>query len=158
MSHQELIERFWAGPARLRSAVAGMTPDQWVARPVPGKWSTLEVVAHVADFEVIGVDRVIAVLAETDPTLPGRDETQYAARLGYDQRDPEEQLQLIEICRRHVGHALQHQPDDAWNRRGIHTEAGPLTLLQLLERVTGHLEHHLRFILEKRQAMGLPPV
>lgn len=158
MSQRERIERYLAGPMRLRAAVSGMNSDQWRARPIEGKWSTLEVVAHVADFEIIGVDRLMAVLAETDPSLPGRDETQFAARLGYDLRDAEEQLELIEVCRRHVGRALEMQPEAAWDRRGIHSEAGPLTLVQLIDRVTGHLEHHLRFILEKRQALGLPAV
>ena len=42
----ELIETYVAGPPALRAAVAGMTREQLVARPVPGKWSTLEVVAR----------------------------------------------------------------------------------------------------------------
>ena len=39
-------------------------------------------------------------------------------------------------------------------RRGIHSEAGPLTLSQLLERVTGHIDHHVGFIREKRAALS----
>ena len=59
--------QLYAEPARLvedpeellRNAVAGMTREQLVARPVPGRWSTLEVVCHVADFEPILADRSI---------------------------------------------------------------------------------------------------
>ena len=36
------------------------------------------------------------------------------------------------------------------------TEAGPLTLEQLLERIIKHVEHHVKFIHEKRAALGLP--
>ena len=50
----ELIERYAAGSQRLREAVAGLTPEQLASRPIAGKWSTLEVVAHLADFELIG--------------------------------------------------------------------------------------------------------
>lgn len=155
---QELLERYSAGPGLLRAAVAGMSSAQVRLRPVPGKWSTLEVIAHLADFEIIGVDRLTAVLAEVDPVLPGRDETQYAARLNYEARDLEEQLDLIELCRRHVGRVLRDLPEARRGRRGIHSEAGPLSLEQLLERVTGHIEHHLRFLHEKRAALGLPAV
>ena len=56
----QLIDDILAGPAVLRKAVAGMTREQLLARPVPGKWSTLEVVAHLADFDPILADRANA--------------------------------------------------------------------------------------------------
>jgi DinB superfamily len=157
MNEPNLLERYQAGPLLLRAASAGLTPDQLLTRPVAGKWSTLEVISHIADFEVIGVDRLMAVLAETDPPLPGRDERQYAARLSYQSRDAEEQLQLIEACRRHTTRLLHNLSPGDWSRCGIHSEAGPLTLEQLLERVVRHLEHHVRFIDEKRQALKSIP-
>lgn len=152
---EPLVQRYAQGVELLKNAVAGMTPQQRTARPVAGKWSTLEVVAHLADFEVIGVDRLAAVIAETDPALPGRDECQYIARLAYDQRDFDEQMQLIDACRRHMTRLLRTLDDTSLARRGIHSQAGPLTLEQLLERVTRHVEHHITFIQEKRRALGL---
>ena len=50
MSHDALIEEYLAGPDLLRRAVAGMTRDQLLARPIPGKWSTQQVVCHLADY------------------------------------------------------------------------------------------------------------
>ncbi len=58
---EPLVQRYARGVELLKNAVGGMTPQQRAARPVAGKWSTLEVVAHLADFEVIGVDRLAAV-------------------------------------------------------------------------------------------------
>jgi hypothetical protein len=155
MSHANLIDRYSAGPQLVRQAVAGMTAEQIRARPVAGKWSALEVVAHLADFEVIGVDRIMAVIAEHEPTLPGRDENQFIARAGYELRDFDEQLQLIDLCRKHTARILQRLPESDWQRGGIHTEAGRLTLEQLVLRVTKHIEHHVPFIDEKRAAMGV---
>jgi hypothetical protein len=152
---EPLIQCYAHGVQLLKDAVAGMTPQERAARPVAGKWSTLEVVSHLADFEVIAVDRLAAVIAETDPALPARDENQYIARLACDERDFEEQMQLIDVCRRHMTRLLRTLDDTALARRGIHSEAGPLTLEQLLERVTRHVEHHVAFIQEKRRAMGL---
>ncbi len=154
MSLAALIEQYATGPNLVRQSVAGMSHGQILARPIAGKWSTLEVVAHLADFEVIGVDRLTAVIAEDEPTLPGRDERNYAARLAYDQRDLEEQLRLIELCRGHVTRILGTLTESDISRRGIHTEAGPLTLDQLLLRIINHVEHHLKFIREKREVLG----
>ncbi|MBN8626637.1 MAG: DinB family protein [Planctomycetes bacterium] len=147
------IDRYEAGPGLIRDAVQGMTTVEAMARPIAGKWSALEVVAHLADFEIIGVDRLTSVIAEHEPKLPGRDEQQYAARLRYQHRDLEEQLRLIESCRGHVAKLLRTLGPDDWRRCGIHSEAGLLTLTQLLERVVRHVEHHVPFILEKREAL-----
>ena len=46
-----------------------MTQEQLIARPIPGKWSTLEVVCHLADFEIVYADRIKRVIAENEPTL-----------------------------------------------------------------------------------------
>ncbi len=149
----ELVERYASGSNLVRQSVAGMSRQEIHARPIPGKWSTLEVVSHLADFEVIAVDRLTAVIAEEEPTLPGRNEQKYAARLAYDQRDLEEELRLIELCRGHVTRILRTLTEPDWLRRGIHTEAGPLTLEQLLNRTVNHLEHHVPFIRDKRDAL-----
>ena len=41
-----------------------------------------------------------------------------------------------------------------FQRIGNHTEVGPLSLKALLERITGHIPHHVRFIHEKRAALA----
>src|SRR5215472_15214715 len=93
----QLIEDYLAGISTLRQAVAGLTREQLVARPVPGKWSTLEVVCHLADFDPIIADRMKRVIAEDRPALLGADEKRFAAALAYHQRDLEEELNLIEL-------------------------------------------------------------
>jgi len=156
MTLKSLTEQYAAGAALLRKSVAGMTREQLLARPIEGKWSALEVVAHLADFEIVYTDRITAIIAENEPTLPGRDEKHYAARLAYQQRDLEEELRLVDVCRSRVGRILRTLGDADLTRVGKHTEAGPLTLAQMLERIIKHVEHHVKFIHEKRQALGLP--
>src|SRR5262249_32106518 len=91
-----LIDTYVAGPPALRQAVAGLSSDQLRARPVPGKWSTLEVVCHLADFDPIQADRMKRVIAEDRPSLIGADENRFAAALAYHDRDLEEELAIID--------------------------------------------------------------
>ena len=155
MKYKKLIDDYAAGPQLLRETVKGMSREQLVARPVAGKWSTLEVVCHIADFDIVGADRIKRVIAENKPTLPDGDETAFAARLAYHQRDLEEELQTIGAIRAQVSRILRTLGDDDFARIGIHTAAGPLTLQQLVERMANHLPHHVKFIAEKRKALGI---
>jgi len=150
------IDAYLAGPAALRKAAAGLTRDQLTARPVPGKWSTLEVVCHLADFDPILADRMKRVIAEDDPQLLGADEGRFAAALAYHDRDLEEELTILERTRSQMARILRALPEAAFGRAGVHNERGPLTLERLLTIATNHIPHHLQFIAEKRRALGLP--
>ena len=151
----ELIDSYLAGPRALRQAVGGLTREQLVARPVPGKWSTLEVVCHLADFEPIVADRMKRVIAEERPQLIGADENRFAAALAYPQRDLEEELTLIERTRGQMARILRKLPPEALQRIGTHNERGPLTLERLLQIAANHIPHHVKFIQEKRINLGL---
>lgn len=155
MAFEQLIDEYVAGTHKLREAVQGMTRAQLVARPVPGKWSTLEVVCHIADFEPVYADRIKRTLVEDEPTVFGGDPDRFAARLAYHSRDLEEELSLIEAVRRHVARILRTVPPEDFARRCRHNQRGLLTLQQLLRSVTEHIPHHIRFIAEKRQALGV---
>jgi len=155
-SLSELIERYLAGPRTLRRAVADMTPAQQQQRPVAGKWSTLEVVCHLADFDPILADRMKRVIAEERPQLVGADEKRFAAALAYHARDIEEELAIIEYTRSQMARILRPLPPEALQRVGIHSERGPRTLEDLLSGATNHLTHHVTFIADKRRALGLP--
>jgi uncharacterized damage-inducible protein DinB len=145
MTIAALINEYSAGPAELRKLVAGLSAEQIRARPIPGKWSTLEVVCHLADFEPVVQDR---------PTFYGRDENAFAAKFAYHERDLAEELNLIESCRQSMARILRTLPAADFQRLGVHNEAGEMTFESLLRRVTGHLTHHAKFIAEKRAALG----
>ena len=150
-----LIEKYLDGPQELRQAVAGLSREQTLARPIPGKWSVLEVVAHLADFDPILADRMKRVIAEDKPSLVGADENRFAAALAYHERDLQEELTIIEATRSQLARILRQLPNSALERVGIHTERGPRTLEQLLTTATAHIPHHVKFLHEKRQALGL---
>jgi hypothetical protein len=156
MEPKTLIDNYLDGTQLLRKAVAGMSQEQLIAHPIPGKWSALEVICHLADFEIVYADRIKRVIAENEPTLFGGDPDVFAARLAYHQRNAEEELLLIETIRKQVARILRTLNHDDFQRRGIHSESGPLTLETLVQRITGHIPHHVLFIDEKRKAMAQP--
>jgi uncharacterized damage-inducible protein DinB len=152
----ELVENYVAGPRTLRQAVTGLTREQLTDRPVPGKWSILELVCHIADFEPVYAERMKRVIALEKPTFLGADENLFAAKLAYHDRDVEEELKIIETTRSQMGRILRTLPQTALERVGNHDERGPRTLENLITTITNHIPHHLKFVAEKRKALGLP--
>jgi hypothetical protein len=156
MSLPQMIEAYLAGPIVLRKAVAGMSREQALTRPVAGKWSTLEVVCHLADFEPIMADRMKRIIALDNPQLIGADEKHFAAALAYHDRDLEEEMTIIERTRSQMARILRKLPVEALQRVGMHNERGQLTLEKMLTTTTNHIPHHVQFIIAKRKALGLP--
>jgi uncharacterized damage-inducible protein DinB len=151
----EMTDAYLAGVALLRDAVQTMTPEQAAARPIAGKWSTVECVSHIADFEPVFADRMKRVIALDQPTLVAADENEYFKHLAYDHRDMGEELAVIEATRKEMARILRNIPDTSLQRTGMHSEKGLITLADILGYVTNHLTHHLRHIVEKRKALGL---
>ena len=153
-SLSSLIDAYLEGPRTLRQAVVGMSREQLLAKPVPGKWSTLEVVCHLVDSDQAWIHRMKRVIAEERPLLIGYDETRFAASLAYHQRELEEELVIFEQSRHQMARVLRALPSEALCRVGVHSERGLCTLQEMLEVEIDHVLHHVRFIAEKRRALG----
>jgi len=150
-----LIEQYLAGPDALRKVVLGLSRDQLTARPVAGKWSTLEVVAHIADFEPILAERMMRVISHERPLLMVADENLFAATLDYQHRDVEEELAVIDLTRKKLARILKMLPPETANRVGIHSFKGLVSLEGILTSAANHIPHHVAFIEEKRKALGI---
>lgn len=153
MVGSEFVERYLAGIGALRKAVEGLTAEQVRARPVPGTWTTLEVLCHLADTEALFAERMKRVLVEDRPPLPVADPDRYSANLAYDARDAAEEVAVVEAIRKQMARILAVQPTEAWHRVGIHSTDGEKSLEQIATKAIAHLEHHLGFIQAKREAM-----
>src|SRR4051794_17522837 len=117
----ELADAYLKGAADLRAAVAGMTREQLLARPIPGRWSTLEVVCHIADFDPILTERMKRIIALADtPLMLAADENQFYAPLRYHDRDLEEELAVIDATRRQMARIIRGLTAEQLQKAGCH--------------------------------------
>ncbi|MBX3380133.1 MAG: DinB family protein [Phycisphaeraceae bacterium] len=137
--------------------IAGLTRDQLNSHPVPGTWSIQQVVLHTLDSDLVATDRMKRIIAMDLPLLMNYDESRYAGLLFYDKRDASKACDLFASNRRHTAELLSMLPDDAFERAGVHSVRGLVTLSQLVEDYVEHVVHHRKFIIDKRQALGKPP-
>lgn len=149
------IDLFAAGPARLRAACADLTVPQRNARVAPGTWSIQEVVVHLVDCDAAVLHRMRRIVAEDRPLLVSFDEDALVARLPSEKVDLEMALALFESLRAFTSGWLRTLSEPDFERAGVHTQRGLVTLRQLVEVYAGHVDHHLAFVRGKRATLGV---
>jgi uncharacterized damage-inducible protein DinB len=153
---RQLIEAYVACGPRLRQAVAGLSREDLTARPGPGTWSIQEVIIHLADSDSISIDRMKRMLTEDNPPLLYADETAYVDRLHSHEQSLEDALALFEVGRRQFGRVLSKLPDEAFKRSGTHNRRGTVIVGAMVKDYIEHVDHHLKFVFDKRERLGKP--
>jgi hypothetical protein len=147
-----LLERFRRGPELLAVVLTGVFGDEEDFTPAPGKWSARQIIAHIADSELVAAHRFRQMLAETNPTLVAFDQDRWTANLDYARRKPKQSLETFRRIRAENYDLLKDLPPAAFDRTGNHTERGVLSVLNLLETMAQHAESHARQLQDLRDA------
>ena len=140
----ELLERFRRGPELLAMVLTGVFGEEEDFLPAPGKWSIRQLVAHLADSELVCAHRMRQIVAEEQPTLIAFDQEAWTRNLDYARRKPKQSLESFRRLRGENYELLKELPEAAYARTGNHSERGPITLRFQLELLAEHAESHAR--------------
>ncbi len=130
------------------------TSRQVLARPeAPGKWSMGQVLAHLADSDLVWGWRLRLVLAQDRPTLTGYDQDAWADRLGYADVEPRESVAMFSVLRKSNLRLVSRATPDDLQRVGVHVERGEESLAHHLKLYAGHDLLHLNQLERIRKAI-----
>jgi hypothetical protein len=154
-----LIDRYLAGGERLSLSIRGLTREDLLCIPDPsvgvGKWSIQQVVVHVLDADLVMAERIKRIIAEPDnPPLLAFDENRWIDKLHYDAQSADLAVKLLEGNRAMLAAMLRALPRECFERAGEHNQRGAMKLIDVLTYAADHLEHHVKFIHDKRARMG----
>ena len=138
------LERFRRAPELLAVVLTGVYGEEMDFAVASGKWSIRQTMAHLADGELVGAQRFRQVIAEENPALGAFDQDAWARNLDYARRQPKQSLDSFRRLRAENYELLRALPESAFNRTGVHSERGPVSLAQLLETYATHAEDHAR--------------
>ena len=124
----ELLERYRRGPEVVATLMTGAAGAELDFRPAPDRWTLRQIVAHLADSELVGSDRFRRVIAEENPTLIGYDQNAWAANLNYAKRKTSESVEMFRRLRADCYELLKDLPAGTFERKGNHSEIGTVTL------------------------------
>lgn len=150
---RSLIERYASGAGAVADAVRGLSNEQADAIPVPGQWSVRQLAVHLLDSDLVGTDRMKRVAAERRPLLMGYDENLFLSNLPIKSLDLRLVGEAFRVNREATAAILRGLPGEAFDRVGIHSERGLVTLGGLVEDYVAHLDHHLGFMKTKLAAL-----
>jgi len=156
---QQYVQRIQAkiagkDPVRTQSEtakrLAGMlrrgTPAKLKKRPAPDKWSVGEILAHLADVEMVAGWRLRSILAAPGTPIQAFDQDAWAAAGQYAERDPRRSLEQFRILREANLGLLKSLSPEQWKLFGMQAERGEESIERLTQMIAGHDLNHLEQI------------
>ena len=135
-----------ATPKKLERLVRKLTPSQMRRRPAKGKWSIAEILAHLADTELVGGYRVRTILSKNGTPIQAFDQDDWARDGQYARRDPKRSLATFRTLREANLALLKSLSAKKWSNYGMHAERGKETIRRVVEMFAGHDLNHLKQI------------
>ena len=120
----------------------------------PDGWSVLEVLCHLNDYEQIFNDRVRLILGSDLPLLPGYNQLELVKTNHYADQNFAEVFASYVSRRRALLALLRGLSPEQWNRRGVHSVWGEVTIVEQMSYVPTHDLNHIEQIIK---ALGTSP-
>jgi hypothetical protein len=135
-----------ATPQRLRELTAGLTGPQLQEHPAPGKWSIHEIIAHLADTELMFSARCRFILYEVNKPLIGFDQDAMMAGWRREQEPFEDTMERFRVMRQAQLRMFRAASSADLERTAPHDEYGPESASEYAFKAAGHDLHHLEQI------------
>ena len=155
---REPLSLLAAAPDTLATLLAAVPPALCARRPAPGKWSIQEIVAHLADDELVGAYRIRLILAAPGTAIQAFDQDHWAETGHYAATDPRRTLALFRELREANLALLYRLSPPEWERAGVHAERGVESIREIATYYAGHDLNHFAQIeaIGRRGALIFP--
>jgi len=133
-------------PARLAELVKARSASELNRKPAPDKWSVAEILAHLADVEMVVGYRIRTMLSSSGAPIQGFDQDAWARDGRYASVPVADSLQR-QAAQRKANLALWRSlTAEQWQHHGMHSERGKETIERTSQLIAGHDINHLQQI------------
>jgi hypothetical protein len=130
-------------PARLMRLIQRAAGTKLRKRPAPGKWSAGEIIAHLADGEIVTGWRIRQILGAPGAPLQAYDQDAWAAAGQYQKRDARKSLEQFRVLREANLALLKTLTPEQRKQHGMHAERGVESIDHIVQMIAGHDLNHL---------------
>jgi DinB superfamily len=131
---------------KLERLIKGVPTAKLRKRPAPDKWSVGEILAHLADAEIVGGFRMRLILGAPGTPVAAFDQDSGVISGHYAKRDPRKSVEQFRAVREANLALLKSLTPDQWEHYGMHSERGQETIEHIVRMFAGHDINHLRQI------------
>ncbi len=125
----------------LRKKLARLIKDVPVAklrkRPAPDKWSAAEILAHLADVEIVIGWRLRSILGAPGTPIQAFDQDAWVIAGHYDKRNPNKSVEQHRVAREATVALLKSLSADQWKHYGQHSERGQESVEHIARMTAG---------------------
>ena len=131
---------------KLERLMKGVSTSKLRKRPAVDQWSVSEILAHLADAEIVGGFRMRLILGAPGTPIAAFDQDSWVTSGHYEKRDPRKSLEQFRVVREANLALLKSLTPEQWKHYGMHSERGQETIEQIVRMFAGHDINHLQQI------------
>ncbi len=128
---------------KLSRLTKGASTAKLRKRPAPEKWSPAEILAHLADAEIVTSWRVRAILGAPGTPIQAFDQDAWVVAGKYAKRDPRKSLEQFRVLRDANLALYKSLSPEQWKHYGLHAERGEESIERIVRMMAGHDINHL---------------
>ena len=129
---------------KLERLIKGASTAKLRKRPAPDKWSVSEILAHLADAEIVGSFRMRFILGAPGTPIAAFNQDAWVTSGHYEKRDPRKSLEQFRVLRETNLALLKSLTPEQWRHYGMHSERGQETIERIVVMFAGHDINHLQ--------------
>jgi DinB superfamily len=146
LQRQDPLKVQAATPKTLERLTKGVSTVKLRKRPAPQKWSVAEILAHLADVEVVLGWRMRSILGSPGTMIQAFDQDSWVAALHYNKRDPRVSIAQMRAVREGNLALLKSLTPEQWKHFGMHSERGQESIEHIVHMMAGHDLNHIQQI------------
>jgi uncharacterized damage-inducible protein DinB len=131
---------------KLAGLIKGVSTAKLRKRPVPEKWSVAEILAHLADAEIVIAWRMRSILGAPGTPVQAFDQNAWVSSGHYEKRDPRKSLEQHRVLREANLALLKSLSPEQWKHYGQHAERGQESIEHIVAMIAGHDVNHIKQI------------
>jgi hypothetical protein len=146
LTGQDPLKTQASTPKKIERLVKDVPSAKLRKRPARDKWSVAEIIAHLADAEIVLGFRVRLILGAPGVPIQAFDQDVWAEAGHYEKRSPHASLAQLLAAREANLVLYKSLTPEQWKLWGMHSERGQESVEHIVRMIAGHDLNHLNQI------------
>ncbi|MEX2090434.1 MAG: DinB family protein [Bacteroidota bacterium] len=143
LGDKDSIKIMSSTPKKLKKLIKSASKKELQKRPKPDKWSAAEIIAHLAEVEIVLAYRMRMILSVSGTPIQAMDQDLWMKNAGYIIADPKAALEMFTVQRENNLALLDSLSKEQWSQYGMHAERGKESITHIVNLYGGHDLNHL---------------